>query len=388
MLRKCPQHGIEDWFQVQLFYNGLNGPTRSHIDAASGGTILSKTPVEALIFFEDMAMNNCQWQSERSMVKKAARVFEIDQITSLMAQMSALTNQIKGLTENKVAASQEIVNVAQAYSLNGLVDEQCQYVNQNYNFRPKNNLPTYYHPGLCNHEIFSYANNRNILQPPQEPPRKIGEKPSPSLEELLKTYIVDSKARLDQHDTRLNNIKTHCTNMGATMKTLETQVGQLANTMKTKMSRSFPCDTEKNPKECNAITLRSGKELDTPTVEKKKVEEIPMNGEKEEDKQNEGIPKKEPLVANPGSITFLDSPPKITTPLPFSQRFHKKAIDKQFEKFLNIFKKIHINIPLVDALEQMPNYAKFMKEVMPKKHKLEDYETVKLTEEISAIIKR
>ncbi|XP_024027706.1 uncharacterized protein LOC112093458 [Morus notabilis] len=36
----------------------------------------------------------------------------------------------------------------------------------------------------------------------------------------------------------------------------------------------------------------------------------------------------------------------------------------------------------------MPNYAKFMKEVMSKKRKLEDYETVKLTEECSAIIKR
>ncbi|XP_062103357.1 uncharacterized protein LOC133814411 [Humulus lupulus] len=36
----------------------------------------------------------------------------------------------------------------------------------------------------------------------------------------------------------------------------------------------------------------------------------------------------------------------------------------------------------------MSNYAKFMKEVMSKKRKLEDYETVKLMEECSAIIKR
>ncbi|XP_062100520.1 uncharacterized protein LOC133806413 [Humulus lupulus] len=356
---------------------------RSHIDAASGRTILSKTSAEALILFEDMAMNSCQSQSERSTIKKANGVFEVDQITSLMAHMSALTNQIKGLTENKVAASQETINVAQASSSNGLVDEQCQYVNQNYNFRPNNNLPTYYHPSLRNNEIFSYASNRNVLQPPQEPPRQIGEKPSPSLEELLKTYIVDSKARLDQHGTRLNNIETHCTNMGATMKTLETQVGQLANTMKTQMSRSFPSDTEKNPKECNAITLRSGKELDAPTVENKKVDEIPMNGEKEKDRKNERILKKESLVANSGSITFPDNPPKITTPLPFPQRFHKKEIDEKFAKFLNIFKKIYINIPFMDALEQMSNYTKFMKELMSKKCKLEDYETVKLTEKLN-----
>ena len=36
----------------------------------------------------------------------------------------------------------------------------------------------------------------------------------------------------------------------------------------------------------------------------------------------------------------------------------------------------------------MPNYAKSIKEVMANKRKLEDYETVKLTEECSAILQR
>ena len=36
----------------------------------------------------------------------------------------------------------------------------------------------------------------------------------------------------------------------------------------------------------------------------------------------------------------------------------------------------------------MPNYAKFIKAVMANKRKLEDYETVKLTEECSAILQR
>ncbi|XP_022869595.1 uncharacterized protein LOC111388994 [Olea europaea var. sylvestris] len=36
----------------------------------------------------------------------------------------------------------------------------------------------------------------------------------------------------------------------------------------------------------------------------------------------------------------------------------------------------------------MPNYAKFMKKVMSKKRKLEEYETVKLTEECNAILQK
>ncbi|XP_024032090.1 uncharacterized protein LOC112094710 [Morus notabilis] len=188
------------------------------------------------------------------------------------------------------------------------------------------------------------------------------EKPSSSLEELLKTYIVDSKARLDQHDAHLNNIQTHYTNLGGTMKALETQVGQLANAIKGQSSRSFPSNTEKNPRECKAITLRSGKELESPSAQNAMVDEEPIKSNddgKDKSKEENLKAKKEAPVVRPGSITFLDNPPRITPPLPFPQRFQKKAFDEQFEKFLNIFKRIHINIPFVDALEQMPNYAKF-----------------------------
>ncbi|XP_024029348.1 uncharacterized protein LOC112093949 [Morus notabilis] len=369
MLHKCPQHGIEVWFQVQLFYNGLTRQTKAHIDAAAGGTILSKIPGDALNLFEDMAMNSCQWQNERSTVKRAVGIYDVDQTTSLMAQMALLTNQIQGLTAANANGNQEAVKMAQASSSSDSYDEQCHFVNRSYNFRPNNNLPTYYHPGLRNYENFSYANNRNVLQPTLESSKPAMEKPSSSLEELLKMYIVDSKARLDQHDAPLNNIETHCTNLGGTMKALETQVGQLANAIKGQSSRSFPSNTEKNPREHK--------------------EPIKSNDDGKDKSKEENLKaKKEAPVVRPGSITFSDNPPRITPPLPFPQRFQKKALDEQFEKFLNIFKRIHINIPFVDALEQMPNYAKFMKGVMSKKLKLEDYETVKLTEECSAIIKR
>ena len=50
--------------------------------------------------------------------------------------------------------------------------------------------------------------------------------------------------------------------------------------------------------------------------------------------------------------------------------------------------KVHINIPLVEALQQMPNYAKFLKDVVTKKRKWGKYETVGLTENCSAIIQK
>ena len=53
---------------------------------------------------------------------------------------------------------------------------------------------------------------------------------------------------------------------------------------------------------------------------------------------------------------------------------------------MEIFKKLQINIPFIDALEQMPFYVKFMKDILANKRKLSDYEIVALSEECSAIL--
>ena len=52
-----------------------------------------------------------------------------------------------------------------------------------------------------------------------------------------------------------------------------------------------------------------------------------------------------------------------------------------------MLKQLHINILLVEALEQMPSYVKFMKDILSKKRRLGEFETVALTEECSAILK-
>ena len=55
---------------------------------------------------------------------------------------------------------------------------------------------------------------------------------------------------------------------------------------------------------------------------------------------------------------------------------------------MEVFKKMHINILFADALEQMPSYVKFMKDILSKKRRPSDFETVNLIEECSAILQR
>ena len=92
-----------------------------------------------------------------------------------------------------------------------------------------------------------------------------------------------------------------------------------------------------------------------------------------------------------GEETEAKDQPGTTEPtaiIPYPQYLKKNKLDKQFAKFMEVFKKLHINIPFSDALEQMPSYVKFMKDILSKKRRLSDFETVNFTEECSAILQR
>ena len=54
----------------------------------------------------------------------------------------------------------------------------------------------------------------------------------------------------------------------------------------------------------------------------------------------------------------------------FPQRLQKAKMDEQFSRFLDMLKKIEINIPFAKALAQMPNYANFLKDILSKKMRL------------------
>ncbi|XP_025625302.1 uncharacterized protein [Arachis hypogaea] len=133
-----------------------------------------------------------------------------------------------------------------------------------------------------------------------------------------------------------------------------------------------------NPRgECKAITLRSGKVVEETT---------PIQSHQEEETAREPKTKKEEEIPAP-------SPPKqvlkpYVSKAPYPQRLRKDGKDSQFSRFLEIFKKLQINIPFAEILEQMPLYAKFLKEFMTRKRNWGEKETVVLTEECSAIIQK
>ncbi|XP_071926192.1 uncharacterized protein [Coffea arabica] len=166
---------------------------------------------------------------------------------------------------------------------------------------------------------------------------------------------------------------------------VEVQLGQIANAVNNRNQGDLPSKTEVNPREhVKAITIHSCKEVDEPPVvecerecerrENKQLSELGDDSKKIKGKEQ--VEENEPQIGDTTSIP----------PLPFPQRLKPSRNDKEFQKFVNIFKQLHINIPFVDVILQIPSYAKFLKEIMTKKRKLVDSETITLTEECSAVI--
>ncbi|XP_070010214.1 uncharacterized protein [Nicotiana sylvestris] len=81
---------------------------------------------------------------------------------------------------------------------------------------------------------------------------------------------------------------------------------------------------------------------------------------------------------------------KAKAPLPkpppsYPQRLAKQNGENQFKKFIDMMKSPSINVPLVEALEKIPGYAKFMKDLVTKKWSM-NFKTIKVTHQVCAIV--
>jgi hypothetical protein len=73
---------------------------------------------------------------------------------------------------------------------------------------------------------------------------------------------------------------------------------------------------------------------------------------------------------------------------PFPQRLVKPKKEKQLLDIFQTLRKVEIDISLLDAIQQIPCYAKFLKDCCTHKMKFQDHEKVPLTEEVSAVLLR
>lgn len=71
---------------------------------------------------------------------------------------------------------------------------------------------------------------------------------------------------------------------------------------------------------------------------------------------------------------------------PYPQRLVNPKKDAKYGDILEVFKQVKINIPFLDAIQQVPSYAKFLKNLVTIKRKTNVYKKAFLTEQVSFII--
>ncbi|XP_062086098.1 uncharacterized protein LOC133792198 [Humulus lupulus] len=349
---KSAQNRVK-WMLVHTFYNGLRGNTRTIIDVAAGGAFMSKSANEAYELLEDMAMNNYNWPSEREN-KKVERVLEVYPMAMLTAQIASLTKQIQQQNNNSAQAMQlqpapiscetcgglhhfQQCPATSSYSVYDFPLEQVQAIG-NFPRQPNNNpYPNNYTPAYKNHPNLSWSNNQGHQpqyhpNPPQYPPHR----PSNGLNP--RPFYDTQRPQMPPHQQPPPNmtkpevfadaLNQFMIETRSSIRSLETQVGQLGKLMADRNQGALPSSAVVNPKEqCQAVTLRSGIKYEGPTVENKgtKIEDQPVPHPAQEEVTDD-LPKKE-------MPKYTESTPKI----PYPQQFRKANLDKQFSKFLDIF---------------------------------------------------
>nr|XP_016501177.1 PREDICTED: uncharacterized protein LOC107819570 [Nicotiana tabacum] len=200
------------------------------------------------------------------------------------------------------------------------------------------------------------------------------------------------------------------------IKNIETKLGQLSMVLNNCPQGTLPADTNINPKEQNpnqlmVVSLRNGRDLDkeqeVAQASKKTMSATPIplevdepsnlievvveqgQDEKGKAKVNEQVAEQVvPLVPqNPNREKPASSAQRVI-PAPFPQRLVKQRKEYQYKKFIEMLRQIQLNIPLRDALREMPGYAKMMKDIMSRKFDFQDLSTVTLTQTCSAVVTR
>ncbi|KAL0354715.1 UNVERIFIED_CONTAM: hypothetical protein Sradi_3918400, partial [Sesamum radiatum] len=157
-------------------------------------------------------------------------------------------------------------------------------------------------------------------------------------------------------------------------------------------SGKLPSQTIINPEQnVSAITMCSEKELQFENstrcghARQNRTENSVVCGHAEQGKIGEEFEISPKEAENSNQVG--EEHPKVFVPKPpFPERFAKSKKEEEEKKILEALRKVEVNIPLLEAIKQVPRYAKFLKEMCINKFKLRGNERVNVGENVSTIL--
>ncbi|KAI5341528.1 hypothetical protein L3X38_009403 [Prunus dulcis] len=351
---------------MNIFFDGLNPTSKSHVNASAGGSLSNKSAREAFELFDMMATESQQWAAEHSQKRgifelsvgspnMSAQMEKMDKkidakFDMLLQHLASSTQQPPTSTVCTICsmATHDIMGCPHRDSYPELVEQHVNMMNS-YQMPRNDAYATHYNPGWRDHPNFKWGDNQTNAKPFQHA-QKPFVPPKPSLEDQLAKLAATTQSFIEGNNQKFQNV-------------------------------------EASIKNCNVVrTLRCGKSYDNRENSIEKEQQIV-------DDNTENFAAAEPAKpAEKHTLVDLETVPKqvpervYEAPIPYPERLKPKAKDQQLKDFMQTLSKVQINIPLLDAIKKIPSYAKFLKEVCSSKKKLSDLDKVILTEQCSAVL--
>ncbi|XP_074350090.1 uncharacterized protein LOC141689636 [Apium graveolens] len=335
---------------------------------------MDKTEEEAWQYFEELAEKTLLWESTREPNPEPERFKGLHVVGNAIA--STLTKRLVALETNNVSSQ---FSICTNCSSPNHVTDNCREIKQvNAMFQPRVRndpyAPTYNH-GWKNHPNFSWNQgqynqfNQNS-QPTFQKPNP-GPYPTQNLGHYPNSVPLNPPG-FSESDKKLNSIEK---SMEALLKSQQsfmqamTQDRQLLNSNTQAISK-LEVQEDKLTSEPNPLLLNPS------------LQQSP-NPNPETSESNESSPSKEPPL-KPHSDTSSENvfKPKAL----FPQRLISNKQFAELDKILEVFKQVKINIPLLDAIQQVPSYAKCLKDLCTHKRTTHVPKKAFLTSHISSIL--
>jgi hypothetical protein len=367
---------------VQKFYQGLTMASRTIIDASAGGLIIELTPTEAFTLFKKVADND-MWASSRCLLpvqptRNVKGVLQVEKenilegnIDSLMRRLEKMEIEKKEAQDLKAAEARSPCEECGEY---GHVHKDCPEEAKVLDYMRKGDLSN-----------FRYWQGRPQFNASSSIPNLV------PLRIQLKDFM-DEQAKINK-DTitkfkaiynMLENIDSKVTEVGSSnhqvlnmMKMLEMQVGQLAGCLSANEGK-LP-GQPKGPETVKASQTRLGKEIEDPerSVGARKPK---PSAEAEEFAKKEVME----IVTEDPEFEMTGEDTKIPQLKPC---YFRGKLDNHFEKFVEVVRRLSINMPLFYALE-VPTCSRYFKDILANKYEIATLRVdhVKMSEQCSAAI--
>ncbi|XP_076935011.1 uncharacterized protein LOC143601506 [Bidens hawaiensis] len=430
MIKNCPHHGIALWELLNAFHEGLNTEDEQNLMSITNGSFGTNYEQDDWAYLEQMAVTS---KRKAQTGRRARPAIGISHVQAVEEENVQTTNQVNNACTNcnELGHAAEVCVVGQApvEEVNALQGGGGRNYNMNSNT---------YHPGLRNHPNFRYGNqatqanpnfqgSQNNYVPRQQYNNQgnyhggnnqgfqgqsgsTGQSSSGGNEvmDMLKLMQQDMQRRNQLDEVRMQKDEVR----DKAIQALTTQMGQLATEVSDlkKNKGQLPSDTKVNPSHNSSrnvpinhvSVLRSGKEYKknlSPGVVDGEVEDVTGNESDDDEilitKPTKHVTFEKPLQ-NPGQTSNLKDKDKEVEPkvVPFPSALldpgKKNIISRrgpQKEEMWEVFKQVKVNLPLLEAIKQVPAYAKFLKELCTQKRQQKVPLRVDLTERVSAVLK-